>query len=178
MSLKLNDLSNSPFRKRFFSNAFKPDNNLAIRSIRVSSKKQERGRSLAEQHEVTDDYGKSERLKIEKTWEVAETASKHEARKHFHEMIAYIKARQQTNRPIKHIIFSHQSRSNRNKKSARELEELVDLGITLHFARDRRKLDPKSDIGEWMMWVMDNQRNEAAAREIQLNAMGGVIKCI
>ncbi len=50
------------------------------------------------------------------------------------------------------------------------------MGITLHFARDRRKLDPKSDIAEWMMWLMENLRNEAQAKEIQQNAMAGVIK--
>ncbi len=93
-----------------------PENNIAIRSIRVSSKKQERGKSLAEQNEITDDYAHREHLKVERTWEVAETASKHEVRKHFHEMIAFIKESQNTNKPVKHVIFSHQSRSNRNKK--------------------------------------------------------------
>jgi DNA invertase Pin-like site-specific DNA recombinase len=175
---KINNLSNSAFRKRFFGDEFVPENNLAIRSIRVSSKKQERGQSLAEQNEITDKYSRDEHLKIEKTWEVAESASKHEVRRHFHEMIAVIKASQQTNRPVKHLIFSHQSRSNRNKKSARELEELVEMGITLHFARDRRKLTCKSDIAELMMWHMENLRNEGAAKEIQQNAMGGIIKCI
>ena len=52
------------------------------------------------------------------------------------------------------------------------------MGITLHFARDRRKLDPKSNIGEWMMWLMENLRNEAYVDELTQNAMGGVIKCI
>lgn len=178
MSGKVNDLSNSALRKRFFSNEFVPENNLAIRSIRVSSKKQEHGGSFAEQHEITDKYARGEKLKIEKTWEVAETASKHELRKHFHEMIAFIKVSQKTNRPIKHLLFSHQSRSNRNKKSARELEELVEIGVTLHFARDNRKLDPNSDIGGWMMWLLENMKNESYSNELKQNSMGGIIKAI
>lgn len=178
MSGKINDLSNSALRKKFFSNEFVPENNLAIRSIRVSSKKQEQGGSFAEQHEITNEYIKLEKLKIEKTWEVAETASKHELRKHFHEMIAFIKISQKTSRPIKHLLFSHQSRSNRNKKSARELEELVEMGITLHFARDKRKLNPNSDIGGWMMWLLENMKNESYSNELRQNVMGGIIKVI
>lgn len=175
---KINDLTDSRFRKRFFIDEFVPENNLAVRSLRVSGKKQERGQSLLEQKEITDEYCTAERLTVEQTWEVAESASKHEMRKHFHKMIDFICASQNTSKPIKHAVFSHQSRSSRNKKSARELEKLVDLGITLHFARDRRKLDPNSDISEWMMWLLENLRNEAAAKEIQLNAMGGVIRTI
>jgi hypothetical protein len=178
MSEKINDLSNSALRKKYFDDEFIPENNLSVCSIRVSTKKQERGKSLEEQQEITDGYKKKEKLLIEKTWVVAETASNHEVRRHFHEMIAFVKQSQRTNRPIKHALFSHQSRSSRNKKSARELEELVELGVTLHFARDNRKLDPKSDIAEWMMWLLENIRNEAYIDDLRKNVVGGAIKCI
>lgn len=178
MSAKINDLSSSSFRKRFFENKFVPENNLAIRALRVSSKKQEAGKSFAEQDEITTQYSNAESLKIEKTWQVAESASKHDLRKHFLDMMEFIRESQSTNRPIKHIIFSHQSRSSRNKQSARELEELVDMGVTLHFARDRRKLTCKSDFSEFMIWVMENLKNQSYVTELTQNSVGGVIKCI
>ena len=178
MSQKINDLSNSSLRKKFLHDKFIPENNLAIRSIRVSSKKQERGQSIAEQQEITDKYSKDEKLKIEKTWQVAESASNHELRKHFLEMIEFIRQSQQTNRPIKHLVFSHQSRSNRNKQSARELEELVEMGVTLHFARERRKYTNKSDLAELIMWHLENVKNQAYVDELKQNSLGGVIKTI
>ena len=178
ISEKINDLSNSSLRKKFFSDEFVPENNLAIRSIRVSSKKQERGKSIEEQQEITEEYSKKERLSIQKTWEVAETASKHEMRKHFHQMLEYIRASQHTPKPIKHVIFSFQSRSSRNRKSSRELEELVELGVTLHFARDRRKLTCKSDLSELMLWHMENFKNESFISDLTKNSMGGTIKSI
>ncbi len=178
MSEKINDLSNSNFRKRFFDNQYIPENNLTFQVLRVSGKKQERGKSLLEQNEITDGYSRSEKLKIERTWEIAESASKHEVRKHFHEIISCVRNSQATNSPIKHIVFSHQSRSNRNFRSARDLEELVEMGVTLHFARDRRKLTCKSDLAELMMWHMENVRNSAFIKELTQNSMGGVQKCI
>ena len=109
---------------------------------------------------------------------MAESASKHDLRKHFHEIIEFVRASQSTKTPIKHLIFSHQSRSNRNKESARELEALVDMGVVLHFARDRRKLTCKSDISELLVWHVENIRNQAFIDELRKNSMGGVIKCI
>ncbi len=178
MSSKINDLSNSALRKRFFEVDFVPDNNLAIGSIRVSSKKQERGQSILEQKEINEKYGCREKLAYVKTWQVAESAANHELRKHFHEMIQFIKASQKTSTPVKHLVFSHQSRSNRNKQSARELEELVEMGVTLHFARDGRKLTCKSDVAELIMWHIENIKNQSMIDELTKNSMGGTIKCI
>jgi hypothetical protein len=178
MSVKMNDLSKSNFRNRFFETEFVPQNNLAVCLLRVSSKKQERGQSLAEQKEITDPYCKKAGLKVVRTWELAESASKHETRKQFLEIIDAVIQSQYTDEPIDHLVFSHQSRSNRNKKSARELEKLVDLGVTLHFAGDARKLTCKSDLSELMMWHLENVRNQAFIDELTKNSMGGVIKCI
>ena len=175
---KINDLSNSEFRKRFFNVEFVPENNIAISSVRVSGKKQERGKSIAEQKGIIENYRKSVDLKIVDTYEITESASIHELRKHYLLMIAAIRASQSTKKPIKHILFSHQSRCSRNKESARELEELVGMGITLHFARDRRKLTCKSDIAEIIVWVIENLKNESFITELTQNSMGGVIQCI
>jgi DNA invertase Pin-like site-specific DNA recombinase len=175
---KINDLSKSNLRKRFFDNDFVAENKYTIGSIRVSTKKQESGQSIEEQLEIINNYVKKEGLILEKIYKVSETAAKHEVRKHFHEMIGEIKTSQSSQRPIKHIVFSHQSRSNRNAKSARQLEDIVDLGVALHFARDNRKFTCKSDIAESMMWHMENIRNESFIHELTKNTMGGTIKCI
>ncbi len=175
---KINDLSNSAIRKKYFSTEFTPENNLTIRLLRISDVGQNQGGSIAEQDETTDKYAQDEKLQIERTWEVTETASNHELRKHFNEMISFIKSSQKTSRPIKHVLFSFQSRSNRNKKSARELEALVDMGVTLHFARDRRKLTPGSGLSEWMLWLVENMKNESYISELRQNVMGGTIKRI
>ncbi|NOT78121.1 MAG: recombinase family protein [Bacteriovoracaceae bacterium] len=175
---KINDLSNSVLRKKYFDTTFVPENNLTILSVRVSGKKQERGQSFAEQLQISETYIKKENLHLIKMWKVAESASKDHVRKHFHAMLAFIKESQKTLSPIKHIVFSFQSRSNRNKKSARELEELVEMGITLHFARDNRKLTCKSDFPELMMWHMENIKNEIFIKEMTQNSMGGTIQCI
>lgn len=176
--LKVNDLSNSKLRKKYFENQFIPENDNAIESLRVSSKKQERGQSFLEQKEITTLYAKKEKLKVLRSWQVSESASKHADRKHFNEMLEYIRESQKTKEPIKHIIFSHQSRSTRNKQSARELEELVEMGVTLHFARDGRKLTCQSDLSELILWLMENIKNEAFIAELTQNSMGGIIKCI
>lgn len=175
---KLNDLSNSPLRKRFFETEFNPENNLAIASIRVSSKKQKIGHSITEQTEIIESYVEKNELELVNKWSVAESASKHERRKHFIEMIDYVRESQRTNRPIKHLIFSFQSRSNRNRDSARELEDLVDLGVTIHFARDNRKLTCMSDVAELMMWHMENIRNQSYIDELTKNSMGGILRKI
>jgi hypothetical protein len=175
---KINDLSNSALRKKFFDSQFVAENNLAIDSIRVSSKKQERGQSKEDQKEINSGYAKRENLKVLKTWSIAETASKYSEMKHFHEMIQFVKSSQTTDKPIKHIIFSFQSRSNRNRYSARDLEDLVDMGVTLHFAREGRKLTCNADSAEWMMWYMENIRNESYIGDLTKNAMGGTIKVI
>ena len=175
---KINDLSNSALRRRFFNDCFVPENNLAIESIRVSTKRQERGESFADQAEINSEYVLKAKLKVVKSWEVAESASKHEARKHFLEMIEYIRVSQSTSRPVKHVVFRDQSRSNRNRRSARELEDLMELGVTLHFARDGRVVNNKSDLGAYLLWVVENYKNEAFISDLTKNSMGGTIKCI
>ncbi len=173
---KLND--SKKLRARFLENTFVPENNLAISSSRTSTKKQTLGHSLGEQERAIEVYSVKESLKIIKHWEIAESASKHESRKYFQEMITYVKNSQSTKKPIKHIIFSHQSRAARNKHSLRELEDIVELGVTVHFARDNRKLTCASDMAELISYYLDGIRNEEYIVDLRKNVMGGMIRCI
>lgn len=79
--------------------------------------------------------------------------------------------------PIKHVIFSHQSRSNRNRKSARELEDLIrEHEVTLHCVRDSLRLNCKSPQESWLMWDIFNNYNENFIKEHSKNVMDGTLK--
>ncbi len=176
---KLNDLSNSQLFQKYFNDDFVAENNLAVAIMRISSKKQERGNSIADQDETIEKYIEREGLQMAiDPWKFKETASKHEDRYEFNSIIEFIRNSQNTKRAIKHVVFAFQSRSNRNRFSARVLEDLVDLGVTLHFARDGRKLCSRADIAQWLMWHVENIKNEAYITELRRNVMGGMIKSI
>ena len=67
---------------------------------RVSTKGQKVGGSSDEaQGDRIYGYADEERLKMVKFWDVAETASKHDRRTHFREMLAFVKASQDTATP-------------------------------------------------------------------------------
>ncbi len=173
---KFNDLSDSSLRKRHLDQNFIPETNLAVGMGRVSVKKnKDRGQSDVAQIETIENYADTEDLELVKTWDVAESASKHDRRKHFNEMIGYVKNHPQ----IKHIIFSHQSRSNRNRESAREIEVLIKhYGVTLHCARDRLQLNAQSPLEDWLRWDLFNNLNEKFIKDHTRNVMDGVIKRI
>ena len=174
-SNKINDLSNSEYWKKFNKQDFVPENNISIVNVRVSGRKQD---SFEQQLEECQEYVENENLEVVKIWKYKETASKFDQRKNFDSMIETVRISQQTKKPIKHIVFPFQSRSNRNKFSARELEEIVDLNVTLHFARDRRKLSSGSDIGEWVMWHLENAKNISFIEELKVNVMEGTKKVV
>jgi site-specific DNA recombinase len=170
---KINDLSHSPIKRRYLHTDFVPETNLAVAMGRVSIKKnKDHGNSDLAQLEVIEKYALGNTLDLVKTWDVAETASKPNKRKYFREMIEYVRS----NPKVKHVIFSHQSRSNRNRDSARELEALLKLGVTLHFARDGRKLTNQSDLDELLMWDVQNILNEKFIKDHTRNVMDGMIK--
>ena len=177
---RINDLSNSSLRRRFLEQEFKPETNFAVAMGRVSIKKnKDAGNSDVAQLETIEEYSRKEALTIVRSWDVAETASKHDKRKHFLEMIEVVRASQNTARPIKHILFSHQSRSNRNRESAREIETLVrSIGVTLHCARDHLKLTAQSTLEDWMRWDLFNNLNEKFIKDHTRNVMDGMIKRI
>ena len=175
---KINDLSQSGFRKRFLETDFVPETNYAVAMGRVSTKKQKGEAHYSDRAQLQNiqDYIESNSLNlIREPWDVAETASKHERRKNFLEMIEYIKRSQDTKKPVKHVIFSHQSRSDRNRESARELETLLKHGVTLHFARDRRKLSHQSDLEELLLWDVNNILNEKQIKDHTKNVIDGMI---
>lgn len=174
---KINDLTHSPLRTKFLTQDFKPATNLAIAMGRVSIKKnKDKGNSDLCQLEIIDEHLIRENLVLAREpWDVAETAFKHERRRNFFEMDAYLRA----NREVKHVIFSHQSRTNRNRKSARMIEEwIIDLGVTLHCARDGLKLHSKSPLEDWMRWDLFNSLNAKFSEDHRKNVAGGVIKRI
>jgi len=144
----------------------------------VSRKKQEDGGSPEEQTEINNSYAKREKLNVLKKYQFAETASDHSKRKQWDAMMDDIRRSQTSAKPIKHVIFAFQSRSNRNRYSARELEDLVEIGVTLHFAREGRKLTCRADVGQWMVWHVENMRNASYIDELRKNAMSGIMKSI
>ena len=80
---------------------------------------------------------------------------------------------------IKHIIFSHQSRSNRNRESARAIEALIrSRGVTLHCIRDNLKLTALSPLEDWLRWDLFNNLNEKFIKDHTRNVMDGIIKRI
>lgn len=177
---KINDLSGFAMRRKFQDTVFKPETNFAVAMGRVSIKKnKDSGNSDVAQLETIDEYSQKEKLTIVRTWDVSETASKHDKRKHFLEMIEIVRASQDSARPIKHILFSHQSRSNRNRESAREIEALVrSIGVTLHCARDGLKLTTQSTLEDWMRWDLFNNLNEKFIKDHTRNVMDGMFKRI
>ena len=173
---KINDLAG--LRDRFADREFVPATNLAVAMIRVSTKKQkgEAHYSDQEQRDIISPYVEKLGLHLErKPWDIAETASKHDERKGFLEMIDFIEESQKTRRPIKHVIFSHQSRAARNRKSARRLEELLELGVVIHFARENRRITCQSDLAETLVWEIENVRNEQYIVEHRKNVWGGMV---
>jgi site-specific DNA recombinase len=175
---RINDLSQFALRRKFLEQEFKPETNFAVAMGRVSIKKnKDSGNSDVAQLETIGEYSEKEKLTIVRTWDVSESGSKHDKRKHFLEMIDFVRASQETARPIKHILFSHQSRSNRNRESAREIEALVrSIGLTLHCARDHLKLTTQSTLEEWMRWDLFNNLNEKFIKDHTRNVMDGTFK--
>ncbi|MBF0363232.1 MAG: recombinase family protein [Oligoflexia bacterium] len=172
--IKINDLSRSPLKEKYFNKEFKPQTNYAVCMSRVSTKKQkDSGQSDDAQSERIAEYTKKQNLNVVREWDVAETAFKHDKRKNFKEMLEFVK----TNPHIKHIIFSHQSRSNRNRDSARELDWLIrHNGVVIHCVRDNLILHAQSPLEDWLRWDIFNNLNEKSSEDHKKNVMDGTIK--
>ena len=179
MNRKLNDLSQSPLRLKFSERDFVPDTNLSVAMGRVSDKRQkgEAHQSDKAQVDTINGYLKHKDLVLaHDIWDVAETASKHNKRTNFNEMLSVVENSQVTKRPIKHIIFSHQSRSNRNRESAREIERLVrQHGVTLHCVRDGLVLTALSTLEDWIKWDLFNSLNEKHIDDHRRNVWDGMM---
>jgi len=126
-----------------------PNQKNAVLFNRVSSADQRDGFSLEAQKKLGDGYSRENHLKIIKSWDVDESASKELDRKHFFEMVDYIKAN-----GIKEVVFDKIDRACRGMRSAVVIEELVELGVRFHFARDRLIVDKDSPSQEKLRFYL------------------------
>ena len=153
----------------------KSSSNLAVAMGRVSTKEQkDQGQSDDAQMIRIRSYAENNKLIIKQEWNVAETASKHSQRKNFLALVKLVRESQETKFPIKHIIFSHQSRSNRNRESAREIEMLIKLyQVTLHCVRDNLILHADSPFDDWLRWDIFNNLNAKFIEDHRKNVFDG-----
>ncbi len=175
---KINDLSKSPIKRRFDQKELVPETMFSVAMGRVSTKRQKGAAHSSDESQlqfITDYVEEKKLLLVRKPWDIAETASDHDKRKNFLEMIEFIEDSQKTSQPIKHVIFSHPSRAARNRKSIRILEELMDLGVWIHFARENMIIHSKADLGTYLKWVVDNVKNEDFIDEHRRNVWEGML---
>ena len=121
----------------------------AVLFNRVSSSDQRDGFSLEAQKHLGERYAKDNGLKIVKTWNVDESASKELDRKHFLAMVEFIKESD-----IKEVVFDKIDRACRGMRSAVVIEELVETGVRFHFARDRLIVDKNSPSQEKLRFYL------------------------
>jgi len=175
--VKINDIR--AIRASLSGVEFKPETNFAVAMGRVSiQKNKDKGSSDEAQLERMEKYmGDKALVLAHEPWDVAETGSKHDKRRHFIEMLELVKTSQFTPKPIKHIVFSHQSRSNRNRESAREIENLIrSSDVTLHCVRDGLVLNRHSPFEDWLRWDIFNGLNEKFIVDHTKNVWDGIFK--
>ena len=115
-------------------------NNSAVIFSRVSSEDQRDGFSLEAQLSLSNKYALEHKLEVKKCWQVHESASKENDRKHFSEMIEYV-----TSQNIRNVIFDKADRAVRGYKSAQLIEELIlSHEVQFHFTRDHLIIDKNS----------------------------------
>jgi len=124
-----------------------PKINLALLYVRVSSKAQEDGFSLAAQEKLGHEYSQKKNLKIVKSWKVSESAWRSE-RAAFNLLIEYAKRHDE----IKHIIFDVTDRMTRNDFDKLKIYTLIkEHGKTIHLARSNKVFDKNSGSEEEFM---------------------------
>lgn len=142
--------------------------NNAVILARVSSKSQEdEGYSLDSQMKLLQGYCDSKGLNVIKVFKIAETASKEQSRKVFHELLAYISSNQ-----IQHLTVEKTDRFTRNFRDAVAIDDWLeaDSDRRLHAVKENLLLhkEAKSDVK--FMWNIhlsvakkytDNLREEA-----------------
>jgi len=135
---------------------------------RVSSKSQEdEGYSLDSQLKLLTGYCDNKGLNVVKTFKIAETASKEQSRKVFHELLAYV-----SQNKVQHLAVEKTDRFTRNFRDAVAIDDWLDKDINrrLHAVKENIILhkEAKSDVK--FMWNInlsvakrytDNLREEA-----------------
>ena len=140
----------------------------AVSIARVSSKRQEdEGYSLPAQKKLLQSYALDRGLKVLKTFEIAETASKAQQRKIFQSAMRYIEEQ-----GVKHLLVEKVDRHVRNLNDAVETHDwlIVDSERRVHFVKDGLVLHQNSRSQEWLNWgirvvmaknYIDNLREES-----------------
>lgn len=140
----------------------------AVSIARVSSKRQEdEGYSLPAQKKLLQTYAIDRGLKVLKTFEIAETASKSQQRKIFQSAMRYIE-----DNGVKHLLVEKVDRHVRNLNDAVETHDwlIVDKERRVHFVKDGLVLHQNSRSQEWLNWgirvvmaknYIDNLREES-----------------
>ncbi|HJQ09072.1 MAG TPA: recombinase family protein [Candidatus Saccharimonadales bacterium] len=140
----------------------------AIILARVSSKTQEdEGYSLDSQLKLMRDYCKSRKLDIVQEFKIAETASKEQRRKIYHEMLAYI-----TKHRVFNVVVEKTDRLTRNFKDATMIDAWLekDEHRMLHLVKENLLLHKDARSDAKFMWNIylsvakkytDNLREEA-----------------
>lgn len=140
----------------------------AVILARVSSKAQEdEGYSLDSQEKLLVNYCQSKQLIVTKTFKIAETASKEQSRKIFHELLCHI-----DKNDVYHLIIEKTDRFTRNFRDAVAIDDWLekDPKRRLHAVKENILLhkEAKSDVK--FMWNIhvsvakkyaDNLREEA-----------------
>ena len=124
----------------------------AVMYLRVSSAKQEDGYSLDAQEKLALEYAKKHNLDVVKKWKVQESAWGKEERKHFTEMVEYLKR----NNSVKHVIFDVVDRMTRNDNDKTRVIVLIkEYDKTIHFSRSNQMYNAENldSTKEFMMDV-------------------------
>ena len=124
----------------------------AVMYLRVSSAKQEDGYSLDAQEKLALEYAKKHNLDVVKKWKVQESAWGKEERKHFTEMVEYLKR----NNSVKHVIFDVVDRMTRNDNDKTRVIVLIKkYDKTIHFSRSNQMYNAENldSTQEFMMDV-------------------------
>jgi site-specific DNA recombinase len=120
---------------------------LALLYVRVSSKAQEDGFSLAAQEKLGHEYAQRRNLRIVKSWKVSESAWRSE-RTVFNLLVEYAKRHDE----IKHIIFDVTDRMTRNDFDKLKIYTLIkEHDKTIHLARSNKVFDKNSGSEEEFM---------------------------
>lgn len=140
----------------------------AVSIARVSSKRQEdEGYSLPAQKKLLETYAIERGLKVLRTFEIAETASKSQQRKIFQSAMRYIEEN-----GVKHLLVEKVDRHVRNLHDAVETHDWLtaDKERKVHFVKDGLVLHQNSRSQEWLNWgirvvmaknYIDNLREES-----------------
>ena len=122
----------------------------AVILARVSSKAQEdEGYSLDSQVKLLQSYSETKNLRVVKVFKIAETASKEQSRKVFHELLEYIQANS-----IFHLVVEKTDRLTRNMRDAVAIDDWLqsDKDRMLHAVKESLMLHKESKSDVKFMW--------------------------